>query len=38
MAYKSIEFVIDAMIKAKLIRIIATLRPLFTYKTRKMRR
>jgi release factor H-coupled RctB family protein len=38
MAFKSIEFVIDALIKAKLIRVIATLRPLFTYKLRQVRR
>jgi release factor H-coupled RctB family protein len=38
MAYKDIERVIAELVEAGLIRIIATFRPLLTYKVRKMRR
>ena len=38
MAYKNIEAVIGELVEAGLISIIATLRPLLTYKVRKMRR
>lgn len=38
MAYKNIETVIDDLVEAGLVSIIATLRPLLTYKTRKQRR
>jgi release factor H-coupled RctB family protein len=38
MAYKNIEAVIAELVEAGLIRIIATLRPLLTYKVRKLRR
>ena len=34
MAYKPIESVIEALVEAGLIRVIATLRPVLTYKTR----
>jgi release factor H-coupled RctB family protein len=37
-AYKNIEGVIADLVDAGLVSIIATLRPLFTYKTRKVRR
>ena len=37
-AYKDIEVVIADLVKARLVSVIATLRPLFTYKTRKLRR
>jgi release factor H-coupled RctB family protein len=37
-AYKSIEAVIDDLVDAGLVSVIATLRPLLTYKTRKLRR
>ena len=37
MAYKNIEHVIGDMIHAGLISVIATLRPLLTYKTRLLR-
>lgn len=35
MVYTSIELVIGALVQAGLIRVIATLRPVFTYKTAK---
>jgi release factor H-coupled RctB family protein len=38
MAYKPIESVIEALEEAGLIRRIATLRPVLTYKTRGLRR
>ena len=38
MAYKPIESVIAALEDAALVKVIATLRPLLTYKTRQMRR
>jgi release factor H-coupled RctB family protein len=38
MAYKSIETVIGDLVEAGLVSVIATLRPLLTYKTRKLRR
>lgn len=38
MAYKNIEVVIDDLANAGLVSVIATLRPLLTYKTRKQRR
>jgi release factor H-coupled RctB family protein len=37
-AYKNIEDVIADLVAAGLVSVIATLRPLFTYKTRKLRR
>lgn len=37
-AYKNIERVIEDLVEAGLVRVIATLRPLITYKTRAMRR
>ena len=37
-AYKNIEAVIADLVDAGLVSVIATLRPLFTYKTRKLRR
>ena len=37
-AYKNIEDVIEDLVDAGLVSVIATLRPLFTYKTRKQRR
>jgi release factor H-coupled RctB family protein len=37
-AYKNIEAVIADLVAAGLVSVIATLRPLFTYKTRKLRR
>jgi release factor H-coupled RctB family protein len=37
-AYKNIEAVITDLVAAGLVSVIATLRPLLTYKTRKMRR
>ena len=37
-AYKNIEDVIADLVDAGLVSVIATLRPLFTYKTRKLRR
>jgi release factor H-coupled RctB family protein len=37
-AYKNIEAVIADLVSAGLVSVIATLRPLFTYKTRKLRR
>lgn len=37
-AYKNIEAVIADLVDAGLVSVIATLRPLFTYKTRKVRR
>jgi len=37
-AYKNIEAVIQDLVDAGLVSVIATLRPLLTYKTRKMRR
>jgi release factor H-coupled RctB family protein len=36
-AYKNIDTIIDALLKEKLIEIIATLRPIITYKVRKKR-
>ena len=38
MAYKNIERVIRDLLEARLIRVIASLRPLLTYKTRATRR
>ena len=38
MAYKPVESVIEALVEAGLIRVIATLRPVLTYKTRGLRR
>jgi release factor H-coupled RctB family protein len=38
MAYKNIEAVIGELVDAGVISIIATLRPLLTYKVRKLRR
>lgn len=38
MAYKNIEIVMDDLVEAGLVSVIATLRPLLTYKTRKQRR
>ncbi len=38
MAYKNIEVVIGDLVEAGLVSVIATLRPLLTYKTRKERR
>ena len=38
MAYKNIETVIADLVNAGLVTVIATLRPLLTYKTRKQRR
>jgi len=38
MAYKKIEVVIDDLVKAGLVQVIASLRPLLTYKTRVIRR
>ena len=38
MAYKNIETVIGALVEAGLVSVIATLRPLLTYKTRGLRR
>lgn len=38
MAYKNIDVVIDDLVEAGLVSVIATLRPLLTYKTRKQRR
>ena len=38
MAYKNIEVVIGDLVEAGLVAVIATLRPLLTYKTRKERR
>ena len=38
MAYKNIERVIRDLLEAGLVRVIASLRPLLTYKTRKVRR
>ena len=38
MAYKNIGVVIGDLVEAGLITVIATLRPLLTYKTRKQRR
>ena len=38
MAYKPVESVIAALEDAGLVAVIATLRPLLTYKTRKVRR
>jgi release factor H-coupled RctB family protein len=38
MAYKRVESVIEALVDAGLIRVIATLRPVLTYKTRGLRR
>ena len=38
MAYKNIDIVIDDLVEAGLVSVIATLRPLLTYKTRKQRR
>ena len=37
-AYKNIEAVIEDLVAAGLVSVIATLRSLLTYKTRKMRR
>lgn len=37
-AYKNIESVIADLVAAGLVSVIATLRPLFTYKTHKLRR
>jgi release factor H-coupled RctB family protein len=37
-AYKNIEVVIADLVAAGLVSVIATLRPLLTYKTRKLRR
>ena len=37
-AYKSIETVIQELVDAELVSVIATFRPLLTYKTRKVRR
>jgi len=37
-AYKNIEAVVEALVDAGLVSVIATLRPLLTYKTRAMRR
>jgi len=37
-AYKDIEAVIQDLVDAGLVTVIATLRPLLTYKTRKLRR
>jgi len=37
-AYKSIEAVIQDLVDADLVSVIATFRPLLTYKTRKLRR
>jgi release factor H-coupled RctB family protein len=37
-AYKNIEAVIQDLVQAGLVSVIATLRPLLTYKTRKQRR
>jgi release factor H-coupled RctB family protein len=37
-AYKNIEDVIADLVAAGLVSVVATLRPLFTYKTRKLRR
>ncbi len=37
-AYKNIEAVIQDLVDAGLVSVIATLRPLLTYKTRKLRR
>jgi len=38
MAYKPVESVIEALVNAGLIRVIATLRPVLTYKTRGLRK
>jgi len=38
MAYKTVESVIEALVGAGLVRVIATLRPVLTYKTRGLRR
>ena len=38
LAYKNIEVVVQDLVEAGLITLIATLRPLLTYKTRKIRR
>jgi release factor H-coupled RctB family protein len=38
MAYKNIEVVVQDLVDARLVSVIATLRPLLTYKTRKVRR
>jgi release factor H-coupled RctB family protein len=38
MAYKPIESVIEALVDAELIRVIATLRPVLTYKTRGLKK
>jgi release factor H-coupled RctB family protein len=37
-AYKNIEDVVQDLVDAKLISVIATFRPLLTYKTRALRR
>jgi release factor H-coupled RctB family protein len=37
-AYKNIEAVIHDLVEAGLVSVIATFRPLLTYKTRKLRR
>ena len=37
-AYKNIETVVQDLVDAGLVSVIATLRPLLTYKTRKLRR
>ena len=37
-AYKKIEAVVQDLVAAGLVSVIATLRPLLTYKTRKLRR
>ena len=38
MAYKPVESVIEALVNASLIEVIATLRPVLTYKSRRLRR
>jgi release factor H-coupled RctB family protein len=37
-AYKNIEVVVEYLVDAGLVSVIATFRPLLTYKTRKLRR
>ena len=37
-AYKDIDTVVQNLVDAGLVRVIATMRPLLTYKTRAMRR
>jgi release factor H-coupled RctB family protein len=37
-AYKNIEAVVQDLVDAGLVSVIATFRPLLTYKTRKLRR